>query len=214
VLGAIDQAVQRPAHLHADVNHVNVRPTGNRRDQALRRLRKNRPDLPAQVLAGQELLLVQCTCLSNLSSRVKKAKAWPEVAAWLRAGGKFECWGWFRRGGKWDVKQVDVSIEDLAGEVVRLDDYRYELEALTCGLPARYEVCEGLRVGSRCGLGAHAVRHRATEEGLQAETCPQTRHQTNPQLAPVRHTSERIAIPLICCGHIDCAKQAWRRRMR
>jgi hypothetical protein len=154
----------------------------------------------------QELLLVQATTASNLSSRLRKVKALPEVKAWLQAGGKFECWGWFQKSGKWDVKQVDVSIEDLAGEVVRPEDYRYELEALTCGRPARYEVCEGLRVGPRCGLGANAVRHRATEEGLQAQTCPQTRHQTNPQLTPVRHTSERIAIPPICCGHIDQRK--------
>jgi hypothetical protein len=35
-------------------------------------------------------LLVQATSLSNLSSRLAKARARPELAAWLRAGGAFE----------------------------------------------------------------------------------------------------------------------------
>lgn len=49
----LDQAMQRPAHIKAgDVANVNVRPGGNTSDQALRRLRKDRPDLHAQVLEG------------------------------------------------------------------------------------------------------------------------------------------------------------------
>ena len=49
----LDEAVQRPAHRHADVDNVNVRPSGNARDQALRRLRKDAPDLHCQVIAGE-----------------------------------------------------------------------------------------------------------------------------------------------------------------
>jgi hypothetical protein len=67
----------------------------------------------------QEVLLVQCTTASNLASRLKKAKALPQVAAWLQAGGKFECWGWFQKSGKWDVKQIAVTLEDLDAPVSR-----------------------------------------------------------------------------------------------
>ena len=47
----LDQAMQRPASLHAG-NNVPSRPEGNTADKALRRLRKDRPDLHAQVVAG------------------------------------------------------------------------------------------------------------------------------------------------------------------
>jgi hypothetical protein len=60
----------------------------------------------------QELLLVQATTASNLSSRVRKTKALPEVKAWLRAGGKFECWGWFQKGGRWDCRRAPITLED------------------------------------------------------------------------------------------------------
>src|SRR6516164_4028 len=53
-----DQANQRPAHIHVkrDVdtpkNDINVRPDGTSRAAALRRLRKDRPDLHTRVMAG------------------------------------------------------------------------------------------------------------------------------------------------------------------
>jgi len=56
---AEDRANQRPAHVHIkrDVDNnnddVNVRPAGNSRAAALRRLRKDRPDIHARVLAGE-----------------------------------------------------------------------------------------------------------------------------------------------------------------
>ena len=40
----LDQAEQNPPSLHA-VNNVHGRPSGNGADRALRRLRKDRPDL-------------------------------------------------------------------------------------------------------------------------------------------------------------------------
>lgn len=54
VLDAIDQATQKPSSLHA-VNNVHSidRPSGNTPLAAIRRLRKDRPDLHALVLAGE-----------------------------------------------------------------------------------------------------------------------------------------------------------------
>jgi hypothetical protein len=55
-LDLIDRETQSPPHVHrgGDVDNVNVRPMGNSRDAALRRLGKDRPDLHKRVLA-QEL---------------------------------------------------------------------------------------------------------------------------------------------------------------
>ncbi len=50
---AIDEATRRPAHVHADVSNIHVRPAGTTMDAALRRLRKDRPDLHKRVLAGE-----------------------------------------------------------------------------------------------------------------------------------------------------------------
>jgi hypothetical protein len=74
------------------------------------------------VLAAQPrervLLLVQATTLGHLAARLAKARARPELRAWLRAGGAFEAWGWCQRGGRWQVKVVAVRADDLAGVVV------------------------------------------------------------------------------------------------
>jgi hypothetical protein len=51
-LDLLDQALQNPSHVHADVNNINVRPQGTSRDQALRKLREDAPELHADVLAG------------------------------------------------------------------------------------------------------------------------------------------------------------------
>lgn len=57
-LDALDRAVQRPRYLNtsrADLNNIKDRaeyPAGTSSTQALRRLRKDRPDLHAEVLAG------------------------------------------------------------------------------------------------------------------------------------------------------------------
>jgi hypothetical protein len=53
-LDLLDQALQNPAHTHADVDNINIsRPHGTSQSQALRRLRKNAPQLHADVLAGR-----------------------------------------------------------------------------------------------------------------------------------------------------------------
>lgn len=57
VLDLIDRAVQKPAHVHRDSDNITVTPDPNDRGTsaagALRRLRKDRPDLHARVLAGE-----------------------------------------------------------------------------------------------------------------------------------------------------------------
>jgi hypothetical protein len=62
---------------------------------------------------------VQATSASNVSHRLAKARALPELAAWLRAGGSFEVWGWVQQGRRWQVKIVAVRAEDLAAVVVQ-----------------------------------------------------------------------------------------------
>lgn len=63
-------------------------------------------------------LLVQVTTAAHLAHRLAKAKRRPELALWLRAGGKFECHGWFCQGGGWHVRRVEVRGEDLAAVVL------------------------------------------------------------------------------------------------
>ena len=64
--------------------------------------------------AAREILLVQCTSRANLSARVRKVRARFEVAAWLKAGGAFECWGWFESStGRWDVSRIALRPDDV-----------------------------------------------------------------------------------------------------
>ena len=77
----------------------------------------------ADVLAAHpirgEILLVQVTVRGHIAHRLRKAKAVPELAGWLRAGGEFQVHGWYKRLGKWDVKIVAVKADDLATVVLR-----------------------------------------------------------------------------------------------
>jgi hypothetical protein len=54
-LDLLDRALQNPAHVHSDVSNGNVtrRPVGNEERYALRRLRRERPDIHARVLAEE-----------------------------------------------------------------------------------------------------------------------------------------------------------------
>jgi hypothetical protein len=63
-------------------------------------------------------LLVQATSADHLAHRLRKARARPELALWLKAGGRFEVWGWFKRAGRWAVKRVAVRAQDLADVVL------------------------------------------------------------------------------------------------
>lgn len=74
----------------------------------------------ADVLAvnprSRTMLLVQATSLANVSARLAKARSLAHcgLAAWLRAGGKFEIWGWVRHSKRWRLKRVELTGEDLA----------------------------------------------------------------------------------------------------
>jgi hypothetical protein len=59
------------------------------------------------------VMLVQATSATNVSARLSKARAIPELAAWLRSGGTFEVHGWSFQAGKWRVRRVGVKEEDL-----------------------------------------------------------------------------------------------------
>lgn len=67
----------------------------------------------ADILAAHpdlgQVLLVQATTGSHVAARLAKAQARPEMAAWLRAGGKFEVWGWQQRNGAWSLRRVEVQ---------------------------------------------------------------------------------------------------------
>jgi hypothetical protein len=63
-------------------------------------------------------LLVQATTTDHAAHRLGKAKARPELLAWLKAGGAFEVHGWTRRSGRWHVKRVAVVTADLTGIVL------------------------------------------------------------------------------------------------
>ena len=75
-------------------------------------------DILAAHPVRREILIVQATTLGHVAHRLAKARARPELAAWIRAGGSFAVWGWYCRAGKWQVKQVAVDAEDLAAVVL------------------------------------------------------------------------------------------------
>src|SRR5208282_1305404 len=68
--------------------------------------------------AARAILAVQATTSDHLAHRLDKARKLPALAAWLRAGGAFEVWGWARRGKRWHVRRVAVRSEDLAAVVL------------------------------------------------------------------------------------------------
>jgi hypothetical protein len=61
---------------------------------------------------------IQATSSSNLAARLAKAKSRPELAAWLRAGGSFQVWGWKLAMGRWEPRILEVTVEDLADVVI------------------------------------------------------------------------------------------------
>ena len=61
----------------------------------------------------QGVLAVQATTDDNMSARLKKARARPELAVWLKAGNRFVVWGWKKRLGHWCVRRVEVFWEEL-----------------------------------------------------------------------------------------------------
>jgi hypothetical protein len=88
----------------------------------LPRVRRRRDAFGADVLAAHPgdgvVLLVQATTDAHVAARLDKARQLPEVAAWLNAGGQWECWGWSCRAGRWRVRRVALRPADLAAVVV------------------------------------------------------------------------------------------------
>ncbi len=70
-------------------------------------------DLLAAHPIRHEVVLLQVTTRSNLSSRIKKAKALPALGPWLQAGGLAWFHGWFLRAGRWQCRAVEVTGADL-----------------------------------------------------------------------------------------------------
>jgi hypothetical protein len=70
------------------------------------------------------ILLVQATTADHVANRLAKAKARPELLAWLKSGGCFSVWGWTRREGHWTCKRVAVLPEDLAEVVLGAPRHR------------------------------------------------------------------------------------------
>ena len=60
------------------------------------------------------VLAVQATTDDNMSARLKKARALPELAVWLKAGNRFLVVGWKKRLGRWCVRTFEVFGEELA----------------------------------------------------------------------------------------------------
>jgi hypothetical protein len=61
------------------------------------------------------VLGVQCTTAKNMSARINKAKGQGDLRTWIAAGNRFSVFGWHKRGGKWQVKIVELTAADLAG---------------------------------------------------------------------------------------------------
>jgi hypothetical protein len=71
------------------------------------------------VKAGEPILAVQATSLGHVGDRLRRCTARPELHAWLKAGGRFAVWGWFNRGGRWGMKEVEVRVGDLTPLVLQ-----------------------------------------------------------------------------------------------
>ena len=56
-----------------------------------------------------EIVGIQATSRSNVSARVRKAKAEPLLQGWIDAGGRFEVWGWGLTGPRGKRKTYTLS---------------------------------------------------------------------------------------------------------
>jgi len=60
----------------------------------------------------REVVIVQCTSLSNLPTRVAKIGSIPVVPALLAAGVMIQAHGWALRAGRWECKVIEIRPED------------------------------------------------------------------------------------------------------
>jgi hypothetical protein len=95
----------RRSNYVADVVERFIQPKGNRAG-----FRKDFLSFADIIAArpGDGVMAIQATTLSHLSHRLVKAKRQPALSRWLKSGARFECWGWFRSGGRWKVRRVPI----------------------------------------------------------------------------------------------------------
>lgn len=60
---------------------------------------------------------LQVTDGSNVSHRVSKSLAEPRLVEWLKAGGRYQVWGWSKRAKPinrkwWQVRRIEMSLRD------------------------------------------------------------------------------------------------------
>jgi hypothetical protein len=92
----------------------------------------------ADVLAAHPqdcvFLLVQVTTADHVAHRLAKARARPELAIWLKAGGRFEVHGWRQRKGRWFLRRVEAKGKDLEITVLSAPPRRRRLKRGERGL--------------------------------------------------------------------------------
>jgi hypothetical protein len=94
------------------------------------------------------VLLVQTTTAGHLAHRLAKAKRRPELALWLRAGGRFEVHGWQQHDGRSRVRRVEVVGADLAEVVLAAPRRRRKGERQRdCSPDGRLAPVLGARLG-------------------------------------------------------------------
>lgn len=81
-------------------------------------------DVLAFHVRDRHALIVQCTSLAHVGDRLARIKARAELPLLLRAGVRVQCWGWFKRNGRWDAKKVEVNGEGLAVSVLAAPRHR------------------------------------------------------------------------------------------
>jgi hypothetical protein len=75
-------------------------------------------------IPGVGLLGIQATSTSNVSSRMKKAKAEPRLRQWLESGAGFEVWGWGKnkKTGRITLRREIITIDELTDLEEEHDD--------------------------------------------------------------------------------------------
>jgi hypothetical protein len=106
---ALDRAAAIDAYLTANGWPFPIKADSGNGGQLIYRI-----DLPADDAGLVQRCLVQCTSRPHLAKREKKVRQRAEVAAWLRAGGLFECWECYRTPvGKWKVDRIAIQAETV-----------------------------------------------------------------------------------------------------
>lgn len=63
---------------------------------------------------GEPVLGVQCTSVTNVSSRIAKAKAVPELRVWLASGARFVVMGWRKNDkGRWVARIEEITLDAM-----------------------------------------------------------------------------------------------------